>query len=663
MILMSGKGKIFIAVVVAWLVYTKLFRKKQKRREGEKNPVKKGKGRVDKLFLKRINKLLKIVFPRLMCQQTVCMLVLSVSLVMRTLMSIRLAEIQGKVVKSIIERNGRKFLRQITVLFLFSLPSSAVNSMLDYLNKKMGILFRRELNGYFNKKYLKNIVFYQISNMDERIQNPDQRLTDDILKWSDCLAQLYSNISKPILDIIMFSRKLSQSVGWEGPGIVIGWYFIAGFLMKAVAPPFGKMMATAQMNEGEYRSHHFDILSHSEEIAFYNGGNWENQRVHKSFSGLIQHAKNIIYKRFFMGIADSILIKYGAFVLGYVVVGLPVFGPRREEYLRKVGNDSSKIVKDYVQNTGLLINLAKGIGRIIISYKEIQNLAGYTSLVCDFNQVLDDMKISKYERTLIDESLVSQQGTTQIDDKKLKFDKVPLVTPNGELLIKEVNFEIDEGMCLFVDGPNGSGKTSIFRLLGGLWPVYGGEMTAPSSRQLFIIPQTAYLPAGNLRDQIIYPDSKIDMLKKGVTDKDMQHLLDLVELTVLIDRWGFDHEQPWHDIFSGGQRQRVAIARCFYHQPKFAVLDECTSGVSVDVEPKIYSTAKELGITLITCSHRPNLKKYCDYLLKLDGQGNYNFGKMLKDEVSQEEVDDAQQASASKSPKPKKGKGRKKKKS
>jgi ATP-binding cassette subfamily D (ALD) protein 3 len=56
---------------------------------------------------------------------------------------------------------------------------------------------------------------------------------------------------------------------------------------------------------------------------------------------------------------------------GYTIVALPVFGPNRKEYLKSVGNDSSKITKDYIRNTSLLINLAKAIGRFIISYKEI----------------------------------------------------------------------------------------------------------------------------------------------------------------------------------------------------------------------------------------------------------------------------------------------------
>ena len=267
--------------------------------------------------------------------------------------------------------NIQKFWRNLAGLFLFAVPSSTVNSMLDYLNKKLGLLFRRELTNYMNKKYLKGLIFYKMSNIDQRITNPDQRLTDDIRKWSDSLAQLYSNVSKPILDIVLFTRKLSELVGWEGPAITFAWYAFCAVVMKSIAPPFGKMIAKLQNYEGEYRGHHFDILTHSEEIAFYNGGKWENERVNNSFSQLIDHSKFIINKRFWMGICDSVLVKYGAFVLGYVIVGLPVFGPRSEQYLASINNDSSIIVKDYVRNTGLLINLAKAIGRIIISYKEL----------------------------------------------------------------------------------------------------------------------------------------------------------------------------------------------------------------------------------------------------------------------------------------------------
>ena len=73
-----------------------------------------------------------------------------------------------------------------------------------------------------------------------------------------------------------------------------------------------------------------------------------------------------------MGTFDGILVKYGATLVGYSVLGLPVFGPGSDEYLKRIGNDPSAITRDYVRNSSLLINLARAIGKLVISYKEIQ---------------------------------------------------------------------------------------------------------------------------------------------------------------------------------------------------------------------------------------------------------------------------------------------------
>ena len=112
-------------------------------------------------------------------------------------------------------------------------------------------------------------------------------------------------------------------------------------------------------------------MGHSEEIAFYNGSEWEKDKINKKFFDLIAHIKYVLHKRFLMGIFDSMLVKYGAFIVGYTIVGLPVFEPKREQYLASIKNDPTKITKDYVRNVTLLMNLAKAIGRIVVSYKDM----------------------------------------------------------------------------------------------------------------------------------------------------------------------------------------------------------------------------------------------------------------------------------------------------
>lgn len=122
--------------------------------------------------------------------------------------------------------------------------------------------------------------------MDGRIQNPDQRLTQDTEKWANSLANLYLNFTKPVLDMYLFSRKLSQLVGWEGPAMTFIWYFFSGFVIKLVSPAFGKLTAIEQKMEGEYRSLHAELLGHSEEIAFYNGSDWERKNIDAGYNKL-----------------------------------------------------------------------------------------------------------------------------------------------------------------------------------------------------------------------------------------------------------------------------------------------------------------------------------------------------------------------------------------
>lgn len=119
------------------------------------------------------------------------------------------------------------------------------------------------------------------------------------------------------------------------------------------------------------------------------------------------------------------------------------------------------------------------------------------------------------------------------------------------------------------------------------------------------------------------------MKERNVTDEQLLHILKVVQIEHVVEReGGWDSEKDWTLALSGGDKQRIAMARLFYHAPRYAILDECTSAVSMDIEKIMYTHATALGISLLTVSHRPSLWKYHNFILQYDGQGGYVFTKL-----------------------------------
>lgn len=124
-----------------------------------------------------------------------------------------------------------------------------------------------------------------------------------------------------------------------------------------------------------------------------------------------------------------------------------------------------------------------------------------------------------------------------------------------------MTFLVPRGRHLLIVGPNGCGKSSLFRILGGLWPVYGGDVCKPPMSQIFYIPQRPYLSLGTLRDQIIYPHSKQMMT---CTDDELLGVLAVVGMAHVVEKeGGWDAVQNWQEVLSGGVKQGVRSSFSF----------------------------------------------------------------------------------------------------
>ncbi|KAJ3373910.1 hypothetical protein GGF31_008795 [Allomyces arbusculus] len=627
---------------------------------------------VDAVFLRRLRRLLKICIPSLHCKEAVLVVLHSTFLVLRTILSVYVAALDGHIVSALVQGKAKAFLKGLLMWMAVAVPATYTNSMLAFLQSKMALAFRTRLTDYVTEKYLSSATFYRLTNLDDRIASPAQLITVDIPKFCTSLTELYSNLAKPILDVVLYNIQLAQSVG--GNVLLAGSFVIhvSAQLLRLVTPAFGKMVAEEGRLEGDLRFRHSRLLENAEEIAFYGGEDRERHILESSYLALIRHVNSIFRTRVWFNMVEDWVIKYFWGATGLIICSGPVFLPRTQppkrrlsdriagETLATTGSDNAlgSRTQDFVTNRRLLLSSSDAFGRLMYSYKELSELSGHVARVSELLDTLDDVMAGTYRKQLVGSTkaqvakrglgvstaanndapamdkatLLASRGQV-IEAGHIAFDKVPIVSPNGDVLVAELTFHVNPGMHLLIVGPNGCGKSSMFRILGGLWPVYGGTVHKPPSSEIFYIPQRPYLCAGTLRDQVIYPHTIADMHARGVTDADLAAILDVLQIGHLVGReGGWDAEKEWSTALAGGDKQRIAAARLFYHKPKFAIMDECTSSVSMDIERIMYTHATQLGISMLTVSHRASLWVYHSHILQYDGMGGYVFGPLNAEE-------------------------------
>ncbi|CAJ0833041.1 13102_t:CDS:10 [Entrophospora sp. SA101] len=475
---------------------------------------------------------------------------------------------------------NRQFFRQLQAIIKIIIPKIR--------SKELSILF---LHSLF--LVLRTWLSIVVAKLDGRI-----------------VRDLVAENGKPLLDMIIFNYQLSKSIGVTGMSGLFGMYIATAWILRKVSPSFGKLAAHEAKLEGDFRIAHNRIITNAEEIAFYN----------------------------------DFVIKYSWSAFGLLTIAVPVFfpawggrgGKTELEGVSSNGKERDR-TKAYITNKRLMLTLADAGGRLMYSYKELAELAGFTSRVYSLLSVLHSLYANEYIGSENQEtySLDNIQGKITYDHEGLDFQDVPIVIPGnkkgGEELVKDLNFSIKPGQHLLITGPNGVGKTSISRVIATLWPIFRGTLSRPNVGDIFYIPQKPYLSIGTLRDQIIYPHSYADMLQAKRTDDELVEILNAVHLSLIPGReGGWETKKEWKDVFSGGEKQRHRLDFSTINQNLQSLMNVSSqnfnNAVSSDVEGLMYQHAKDIGITLITISHRPSLFKYHSHLLKLSGEkGTWTF--------------------------------------
>jgi putative ATP-binding cassette transporter len=459
-----------------------------------------------------------------------------------------------------------------------------------YFRKVLEIRWRRWMTNSYLSNWLSHKAYYKTRFIADYVDNPDQRISEDInsfigtslgltLGFISNIVSLFSFVFilwglSGALSFTVFAHKISI------PGYMV-WvallYAIVGtYITFKIGKPLIKLNFRQETLEANFRFGLMRVREYGENIAFYQGEKEEKQSLTTKFSDLVSNFFSIVYRQ----------MKIDIFNIGYSQIAnifpILVAAPRYFAKAIKLG-DLMQISGAFGQVQGALSYFIDAYGSLASWRAIMDRLHGFESAI----------------------SHASSLPVLARDDKPasyLSVNNLNLNLPNQESLLKNINFELNAGDRLLIKGASGSGKTTLLRALAGLWPFASGDISQNQAKTEMFIAQRPYMPQVSLRQAICYP-----LTTNLPDDADLLVIMRECGLAYLQSR--LDEEVDWGKVLSLGEQQRVAFARVLVNHPDIIYLDEASSALDEAMEAHLYHVLSERlpQSAIISVGHRSTL--------------------------------------------------------
>ena len=468
--------------------------------------------------------------------------------------------------------------------------------MYGYLQDKLGLQWREWLTNHFLNKYFQNRAYYQI-NFNQKIDNPDQRIAEDIRSFTRTSLSFTLLILTSIITLVSFTGVLLSISVSLSVALVI--YAILGTVVTAW---IGQRLIGINYNqlkrEADFRYGLIHVRDNAESIAFYQGETEEILQLKQRFMRAIVNFDLLINWQRNLGFFTT---SYNYFVsaLPYLVIA-PIYFAGQTDF------------GTFTQAAIAFSQIFRALSVVVGQFENLTAFAAGIERMGDLDEVLDST----------DQQPPGMRTIDVTEDSRIELRSVTLMTPNYErTLVRDLPFSLQAGEGLVIVGNSGSGKSSLLRAIAGLWNAGTGQIIRPALSDMMFLPQRPYMVLGSLRSQLLYPNPDND-----ISESKMRDILEEVNLAELPERvGGFEIELDWANVLSLGEQQRLAFARLLLSLPNYVILDEATSALDLANEKNLYQQLKAKGTTLISVGHRPSLLQYHEYVLELDGSSNWRL--------------------------------------
>lgn len=545
------------------------------------------------------------------------------------------------------------------------LVGAPVSVIYRFQREKLSIHWREWMTDRTIQLYTSNRVYYSLQSnaqnsgaTDETVEidNPDQRIAEDVRTFTTFSLQLFITVITSVIDLGSFSFIL-YSIQPQLFVAIIAYAAFGTLTTTTLGKKLIGLNYDRLQKEADFRYSLVRIRDNAESIAFYAGEDLENREISDRLSTTIESRNKInvstrnleffttAYQYFVQIVPVSVVAPQffsGAIELGVVSQSSGAFN--------HILNDLSLIVNQFEN----LASFSAGVERLSQFMEAIRDAdqdreAGSPLMQLPLNATALKEELMKKEKTNGDavstaaipaflptialhqreaySTTTAAAPSSHLDNNAvLNLQNLTLVTPDRRrTLIQNLDFTLAENKNLLIVGNSGAGKSSLLRAIAGLWTAGSGSITRPSEDDVYFLPQRPYCALGTLKDQLLYPSftnenidatnatavvypeghrvSNTHLFSQSLTDEDFLNVLEQVQLSDLASRSSVDGDpikglntvMDWSNTLSLGEQQRLAFGRLLVNRPKLVIMDEATSALDMVAESRMYKLLQELS--------------------------------------------------------------------
>ena len=520
-------------------------------------------------------------------------------------LSVILNNKRGVLISALSARDEPRFWQTVIIFIAVLVLYAPLLAGYTYLRDHLSLQWRKWLTHRFVDNYFRDRAYYNLHISDTEIDNPDQRIAEDVRSFTQESLTFLLVLVESVLSVIAFSSVLW---GISKPLVFfLVLYALIGTLVTTVV--FGKPLVRLNFEqlkkEANLRFSLVRIRENAEAIAFYRGEEQESNQVKHRFLDVFENVKRLLVWELNLNVLTN-AYEFIPFVLPALVVAPAIFAGEME-----VGKVS--------EAQGAFVRVFFSLNVVVARFQQLTTFGAGINRLYTFAQFLEQTEATQASEE-------QQPRIVTVEADRLAVEHLSLQTPNYQrTLVEDLSVELAAGQGLLVMGPSGCGKSSLLRAIAGLWDSGTGAIVRPASDQVLFLPQRPYMVLGTLRDQLLYPNTHLE-----VDEQHLKQVLEQVNLADLDERFGgFDAEQDWADVLSLGEQQRLTFARLLLNKPKYAILDEATSALDLGNEERLYQHLREKGTTFLSVGHRSTLANYHQSLLELSQDKTWQIKQPL----------------------------------